>query len=296
MTTIFDSSGRTLSSTDQVGDTTSYTYAPGGQTLTTTDPRGKVTTNCYFYENGSGQCANGAPAGAGTADDLYSSVSPTTNANGSGDVSTFKYYPGGQTAATTTMAGTSTDGIDANGDLTAVTYSNTANGYSTPANVTYTYNVDGTRHTMTDATGTTTYGYDADGDVTSQALVASSGNGLSNAGTSYGYFSTGVVASVTYPSNSGHSNPEVTYTYDATGAMATETDWIGNEVTFSHDTDGNTTAQDNDVSGTSPNGTSSTAFSYDAADENTGATINQTCGSGETLSQGFSGTSGYSSF
>jgi RHS repeat-associated protein len=293
-TTIFDAAGRTLSSTDQVGDTTSYAYAPGGQTLTKTDPRGKVSTDCYYYENGSGQCATGAPAGGGTADNLYYSNTQGTAANVWGDLNTFTYDPGGQTATTTNMAGTATDSVDANGDTTGVTYSNTASGYSTPANVSYTFNVDGTRHTMTDATGTTTYSYDANGDVTSQALVASSGNGLSNATTSYGYYTTGVQASVTYPSYSGHASPQVTYTYDVTGAMASETDWLGNEVAFSHDSDGNTTAQDNDVSGTNPSGTSSTAFSYDPADQNTGAssTINQTCGGSENLTQSFAGTGG----
>ena len=53
------------------------------------------------------------------------------------------------------------------------------------------------------------------GDVTSQALVAASGSGLANTTTSYGYFTTGVLASVTYPSYSGHASPAVTYTYDA---------------------------------------------------------------------------------
>ena len=47
--------------TDQVGDTTTYTYAPDGQVLTTTDPRGQVTTNCYYYQDATGECAHGAP-------------------------------------------------------------------------------------------------------------------------------------------------------------------------------------------------------------------------------------------
>ena len=57
-----------------------------------------------------------------------------------------------------------------------------------------------------------------------------------------------MLASVTYPAYGGHSDPAVTYTYDATGAMASETDWLGNEVTFAHDADGNPTAQANAVS------------------------------------------------
>ena len=99
--------------------------------------------------------------------------------------------------------------------------------------------LDGTTATMADATGTTTYSYDAEGDVTSKALVAAGGTGLANATTSYGYFGTGMLASVTYPAYSGSSSPEVTYTYDATGAMASETDWQGDKVSFAHDADGN---------------------------------------------------------
>ena len=87
------------------------------------------------------------------------------------------------------------------------------------------------------------------------------GSGLSNETTSYGYFTTGVLASVTYPSYGSYSSPEVNYDYDATGAMASETDWLGNTVSFAHDATGNPTAQDNDVSTSNPSGTSSTSWS-----------------------------------
>jgi YD repeat-containing protein len=291
-TTIFDAAGRTLSSTDQVGDTTAYTYTPGGQKLTVTDPRGEVTANCYYYQNGTGACAHTAPAGGGSADDLYSVTTPATTADPSGELTTDTYFPGDQSDVTTNPAGTSTDAYDASGDLTSVTYSGTASGYSTPTNLAYTYNVDTSRHSMTDGTGTTTYGYDAMGDVTSKALVAT--GGLSNATTSYSYYSTGVQASVVYPSYTGHTSPTVNYSYDATGAMISETDWLGNQVAFGHDQDGNTTAQDNNVSTSNPNGTSNTNFAYDNADVNTQATstLAQTCGGNETLTQGFSGSAG----
>jgi RHS repeat-associated protein len=292
VTTIYDYAGRTTSTTDQAGDTTTYTYTPGGQKQTVTDPRGEVTTNCYYYQNGTGQCAHSAPGGAGSADDLYSTTTPATSADPSGETTTTTYYPGGKTDTVTTPAGTTTDSYDNNGDLTAVTYSGTATGYSTPTNLSTTYNVDGTRHTVTDATGTTTYGYDANGDVTSQSLTAI--GGLSNKAVSYTYVPSGVVASTVYPSYTGHTNPTVTYTYDGTGTMASETDWLGNQVTFGHDADGNTTSQDNNVSSSYPNGTSSTTFSYDNADNNTQATstLAQTCGGNETLTQAFSGTGG----
>jgi RHS repeat-associated protein len=291
-TTIFDPAGQTLSSTDQVGDTTSYTYTPGGQKLTVTDPRGEVTTDCYYYQNTTGACAHTAPAGGGSGDDLYSTTTPATAADPSGQVTTDTYYPGDQADTTTNPAGTTTDSYDANGDLTAVAYTATAAGYTVPTNLSYTYNTDGSRHTMVDATGTTTYLYDANSDVTAKALVAT--GGLANTTTSYSYYTTGVLASVTYPSYTGHTTPAVNYSYDATGAMTSETDWLGNTVGFGHDPDGNTTAQDNNVSMSNPNGTSNTAFAYDNADHNTQAasTLAQTCGGTETLNQAFSGANG----
>ncbi|HUB69610.1 MAG TPA: RHS repeat-associated core domain-containing protein [Acidimicrobiales bacterium] len=293
-TTIYDAEGQALSTTDPLGDTTSYTYSPGGSVLTTTNPLGNVTTNCYYYEDTSGQCAAGAPSGGGSADDLYSTTTPDTSADPSGETTYYTYFPGGEADTTATPAGVTTDAYDANGDLTSVSYSGTASGYSTPAEVTRTYNVDGSTATMTDATGTTTYGYDADGDLTSVSLVAGSGTGLSDKAVSYSYFSTGDLASLTYPAYSGSSDPVVGYSYDPTGVMASATDWEGDEVTFAHDSDGNLTAQDNAVSSSDPDGTSSTAFSYDAADEMTGATsaLAQTCGGAESLTQAFSGSGG----
>jgi RHS repeat-associated protein len=292
VTTIYDAAGRTLSSTDQVGDTTSNTYTPAGQNVTTTDPRGQVTTDCYYYQTGTGQCAHSAPAGAGSGDDLYSATTPATAADPSGETTSDTYYPGDQLDASTTPAGTTTDTYDAAGDLTSSAYTATAAGYSAPTNLSYSYNVDGTRHTTTDATGTTTYSYDAAGDVTTKALVAT--GSLSNATTSYGYYSTGTPASITYPSYTGHTSPQVTYSYDPTGAMSSETDWLGNIVSFGHDQDGNPTGQDNNVSGTNPNGTSNTAWSYDNADQATQATssLAQGCGGTVTLTQAFSGTNG----
>jgi RHS repeat-associated protein len=291
-TTIYDHAGQPLSSTDADGHTTSNTYDPAGQVLTTTDPRGKVTTNCYYDQNGTGQCANGAPAGGGTGSSLFSTTTPATSADPSGEVTTYTNAPGGQTLTKTTPAGTATDTYDAAGDLLSTTYSGVASGYVTPTTTSETYNVDGTMSTMADATGTTTYGYDANGDVTSQALVAI--GGLSNAALSFSYFTTGALNTVVYPSYAGHANPTLTYAYDPEGQMATATDWLGNEIAFAHDADNNTTTQKNDVSVSNPNGTSSTAFAFDNADllNSTTTTVAQTCGGSETLTQSDSGSGG----
>ena len=292
-TTIFDAAGQTISATAPLGDTTSYTYDPAGNRLTTTNPDGKTTTDCYYWEDTGAGCASGAPSAGGTGDSLYSETTPDTTADPSGETTTYTYYPGGAADTTTTPAGTTTDSYDGLGDLTGKTYSNTASGYSTSADVSYTYYPDGSRESMTDGTGTTTYGTDAMGDVTSQAFSAASSSGLSSNTVGYGYFSTGQLETVSYPSYGSFENPTVIYSYDQLGNMASETDWLGTEVTFSHDADGNLTSQDNDVSAADLNGTSSTTFTYDKADENTQATTAEMCsGSPGTLTQSFSGSGG----
>jgi RHS repeat-associated protein len=292
VTTIFDAAGRTLSSTDQAGDTTATTYDPAGHPLTVTDPRGKVTTNCYYYQNGTGQCAASAPAGGGSGDDLYSTTTPATTADPSGQTTTSSYYPGDELDVVTTVSGKTSNTYDANLDLTSVAYSNTATGNTTPANVTYTYYKDGSRHTMVDGTGTTTYSEDAMGDVTQQQLAAT-GTGLTSNTGNYSYYSTGALASVGYPAYGTYSAPTANYTYDALGNMAALTDWLSNKVTFTHDGDGNLTSQKNAVTTTNPNGTSSTIFSYDNADQNSQAASTLNCsGSNGTLTQYFSGTNG----
>ena len=141
---------------------------------------------------------------------------------------------------------------------------------------------------MTDGTGTTTYSYDAMGDVTSQALSA--GSGFTSNTVGHTYFSTGDLASTIYPNYGSYRLPAVNYTYDALGNMASETDWLGNEVAFGHDGDGNLTSQDNVVSGSYPNGTSSTTFAYDNADYNSSASTSM--GGGCGLTQSYEGSPG----
>ncbi len=293
VTTIYDAAGRATSVTDQIGDTTSYTYSKAGEVLTMVDPRGNTTTDCYYYQNASGQCAHSAPATGGSADDLYSQTTPATSADPSGETTTHTYYPGELADKTTTLAGVTTDSYDGLGDLTSAAYSGTASGYASPPSVTYTYFTDGSRETTADGTGTTTYNYDSNGDLLSQALAPATDSGLASATLAYSYFVTGALASVVYPTYPSHTNPTASYTDDARGNMASVTDWLGNEVTFGTDYDGNETSQDNDVSGSYPSGTSSTAFNYDSADLNTSAVSTEVCsGTNGTLTQSFSGSSG----
>lgn len=299
-TETFDPMGQVLTSTDQVGDVTTNCYffenasgqcahgtpssaAPDAK-YTTSNPDGDTTMYCYYAENASGQCAYGAPSGGGTGGQLYSTTAPATPADPSGEVTTEGYEPGGAAATVTTPAGTTTDSYDAMGDVASVTESDTAPGYLQTPDAFYTYNQDGSRATMADASGTTTYSYDAMGNVTSQQL-----EGLTDATVGYTYSPIGQVLSTSYPAYGSESDPTVDYSYDGNGNVASETDWLGNTVNFGYDADGNLNAQENNVSTGVPDGTSATQFSYDQADELSGAssTLAQTCGSDETLTQSF---------
>jgi len=233
--------------------------------------------------------------GTGTANDLLSQTTPVTSADSSGELTTYTYYPGGSPNVTTTPSGTTTDVYDPMGDETNVFYANAASAYVAAPNVSYTYNADGSRATMTDATGVTNYVRDDNDDVTEQELFGDPG--LQSSTLSYSYYSTGALDTMTYPSYgtaSPTTTPVVTYKYDGFGNMASETDWLGNTVALSYDADNNETEQANVSTTSVPNGTSSTAFSYDAADVSTSNVSTITCPTSgtETLTQGFAGSSG----
>ena len=290
-TTAFSGGGETLSTTDADGGTTTYDYDPAGNKVDTINPDGVATFYCYY---GSG-CAPSAPPNGGSNDDLYSEQDPSLTDFAGQNVTTYTYYPGDLVDTKTTPAGTATDVYDASSNLTSTSYSNTAPGYTTPATTTYTYDAGNSVLTMTDGTGTTTYVRDAVGDETQQQFVAAPGSGLTSNTTSYGYFSTGVRSSVSYPAYGSQSSPTANYAYDAYGNMTSVSDWLGASVGFSYDADGNQTGQTNGETGSTPSGTSSTQFAYDAANENSSATstIAQSCSSTpETLAQSFSGTGG----
>ncbi|HET9059869.1 MAG TPA: LamG-like jellyroll fold domain-containing protein, partial [Acidimicrobiales bacterium] len=168
-TTIYDAAGHVLSSTDAAGDTTSYTYDNQGQVLTTTGPSGQVTTNCYYWQVS--ECAAGAPAGGGDASALYSTTMPPGASSPQGATVSYTYLPGGAASTTTNAAGTQSDSYDTVGQLSSVSYSSPAPGYSPSAPVSYSYDSAGQKTSMTDGTGTTTYSYDTAGDLVSESFT-----------------------------------------------------------------------------------------------------------------------------
>lgn len=141
---------------------------------------------------------------------------------------------------------------------------------------------------MTDGTGTTTYTYDDMGDQTSQTFMALSGSGLSDQVVSHTYYSTGDLATTTYPSYGSTSDPTATYTYDSSGNMTSVSDWLNDTVSFGYDEDNNLQTQsDTTDTNTTPTTVSTTTNAYDAADQVTSVASQET---GTCLTQ--SGTSG----
>lgn len=259
--TAYDPDGNVTSTTNPVGDTTSYTYSPGGLELTATDGS-QTSTYCYYYETST--CAASAPLGGGQADDLYSVTSPPSSADPSGEVSTTSYFPGDETDVTTTPGGTTTDSYNHAGDVTSVAYG-ASSGYGAVTRQTFTYFPDGTTETMTDATGTTSYEVNALDEQTASALSPAAG--FASTYVAHAYYSTGQLESVTYPEYAGEpSTPTATYTYDSNGNMASVSDWLDGTVTFASDGNGNLTSQ----TANTPSGTSTTEWSYDGAGENIG--------------------------
>ena len=130
-----------VTSTDQNGRTTSYTYYADGRVATRTSPSGTVVTDTYDATTGQLQTVTAvAPAG------------PTVT-------TAYTYVPAGQLGAGRVHSfsdgsATVTVGYDADGHVVSRAYSD---GTSTAA----AYLDNGLLHTTTDVTGAvTTYGYD----------------------------------------------------------------------------------------------------------------------------------------
>jgi RHS repeat-associated protein len=280
--TVFDPAGRTLSTTSPVGYTTVDAYDPNGNVTTSTNGAGAVTTNCYYWESSAGSCAANAPAGGGSASMLYSTSRPPSQADPTGEVTTDTYFPGGAIETSTTPAGETATGYDAAGDVTSLTYSGAASGYSAAPNVTNTYYQDRSKEKMVDGSGTTKYAYDDAGDLTSDQFTAAASPGLANRTVQYSYYATQVPETVVYPSYGSTSNPTATYTYDALGNMASVQDWLSNTTTFAHDADGNLTDT------VLPNGDQS-SVTVNPGDAITGVTL-ETQGSSPTVLDSFAYT------
>jgi RHS repeat-associated protein len=172
-----------------------------------------TATNCKVTTNGDGQVT---VAYLNVATEVVRTVAPGNI------VTTDTYDDTGNVATTTTASGKTTDGYDKDNRLTSVTYSDTAAGFATPANVTVTYNADGQRTKMTDGTGTTTDTYGALG----QLASVTDGAGKT---VSYTYNADDQVTALTYP-----DTKTVHRAYNGAGQMTSTTDLTGETTTFGY--------------------------------------------------------------
>lgn len=292
----YDDDGELQSATDADGNTTDTIYTADGMPTLVVDPSSDLTfttydaddrpvsvttgtgsssatTTTYAYDiaPGTGSCSSSVPNvaycttstdGLGTTTDYYDvfdELIESAPPNSSAEAATsYGYFANGQLETEASGSGTTTYGYDADDELQSVSYSATATGYQTPANVSYTYEPDGQVETMTDGTGETTYGYDSLGQLSSETDGA-------QATVTYGYDPDGNVTCMSYPVSGAATCPAtsgagiVTYAYDGVGEMKSVSDWQGDTSEFSYDPDGDET-QD-----ALANGVTATQ-SYDPAD------------------------------
>jgi RHS repeat-associated protein len=235
--TAYDGDGNVLTVTDALSNVTKNTYDADDRLATKTTGYGSstaaTTSDAYDIAPGTSPCSssvtgvtfcNTVTNGLSQVTvDYYNALDQGIEAVAPGSITTSYTYDGvGNRLTTTTAAGTTTDGYDTANELTSITYSGTASGYTAPHNVAYTFNSDGLRTQMTDGTGTTSYTYNGLDELTSTQNGASATLG-------YTYDLDGETTSITYP-----NAKTVHYTYDLAGNTASLSDFQGRSTTFSN--------------------------------------------------------------
>ncbi len=241
----FDSQGFPLSTTDALGQTTTFAYAPGSNLLLAiTDPLGRVTRLTY---------------------DAQGNV--TTITDPAGNVRRFTYEPtfNSVTSITDPSGNLTQFAYDANGNLTTLTdpllnrTTVTSNAFGQPLSATdpllntstFTYDAQGNLATVADPLGnTTTRQYDAVSRLARQtdprgrptAFAYDPLNRITvisdplGGATRFAYDGNGNVLTVADPQGNA-----TTYTYDAMDRLATRTDPLGHGESFTYDLAGNLT-------------------------------------------------------
>jgi len=222
----YNSSNNLLTESVSVGGstaTTTYTYNSFGQVLTVTDPLGHVTTNVYDVKG-----------------NLTSVTTPAPNGSTAASVTQFIYDAKGQLTQIT----------DPLGRVTTMTYT-TAGLFATITDAqshvtTYAYDARGNRTSVTDAASQqTTFAYDAGNRLTTITYPGSTT-------TTFIYDSRGRRTSVT-----DQGGKTTTYAYDAADRLTSVTDAAQRTTNYAYDTEGNLTTITDASS-------RSTFFTYDA--------------------------------
>ncbi|MCX6369591.1 MAG: hypothetical protein NTX57_23230 [Armatimonadetes bacterium] len=296
----YDSVGNVLTSTDGLGNVTSYTYNAKNDVVTATTPMGKVVTNAY--DSAGRLTSTTDPLGHTTSYTVNSYGLVTAATNALGKTSTVSYDSNGNATSATDPLGHTTSktynvlgmaltATDATGRTVSTAYDNLgrATSVTTPGSrtVSFTYNASGQKLTTTNPLGqvnsfvyndagqlvshtdalgrTVSYAYNAAGQKTS----FTDGRGKV---TTYSYNSDGLPSGITYPDSTGS-----TVTYNTDGQVATSTDGRGVVVTNNYNTGGQLTsvsysdstptvsfAYNDDGAKTSmTDGTGTTTYSYD---------------------------------
>ena len=278
--TSYNKAGKPETRTDALGRITRYTYDANARLIQTTHPDG--STESLEYDANGNETAHTDSLGRTTRKtyDALNRLTQTTHPDGStqrteydaagrvvaeidaqGATTRHEYDAAGQLIATTDPAGArTTHTYDANGNRTTTTTPGTRPAAQRTTTHTYdalnrltqttypdgsthqvSYRPDGRKQSETDARGTTsTYGYDAKGQLTSVV-------------------------------QSGVARP-TTYAWDEQGAKTTQTDALGRQVRWSHDTAGRP------LSRSLPDGATET-FQYDAE----GQTVARTTFAGQHI-------------
>jgi RHS repeat-associated protein len=218
-----------VSCTPPAAGCTTYTYNNRGELLTVTDGDGTTTRNSYDAD---GDLTSVTDGDGGTTRYVYDAADqPTAVTLPSGATSTFQYWPDGQVE----------DQLDAGG-----------------LGAHYTYDDLGHMSTSTNADGQTTgYMYDRDGDLLAVTAPGASGctsTSIVDGCTVYTYDADNEETGVKY---GDPATPEVTYTYDADGRVASMTDGTGTSA-WSYDSLGRTTSTTDGAGAT-------TTYGYDNA-------------------------------
>jgi YD repeat-containing protein len=247
---VYNADGEQIEETDAVGTSvqrsTSATYDGLGDVLSTTDGMGDTTT--YQYDAlgrqiSSSQQVQGQTRTTQTSYDAFGRVLSTTDALG--HTTTYSYNLATHTTTVTTPDGvTMTTVKDAYGDTVSIT---DGAGNTTS----YTYDADGNLLSTTDALGNvSTDQYDADGNL----IKTTNADGDV---VTYSYDADGRVLSQTVDPNG--LDRVTTYTYDGEGREVSVTDPLGTVTTYAYDADGNVLTQVQDAGGINL----TTTYTYD---------------------------------
>jgi RHS repeat-associated protein len=244
----YDALGRLISTTDALGNKTTYGYDAASNKISVTNPkRQPVGTPESGSQCGSAGTGNGVDDDAdGVVDDgcpstkyVYDALNRlTSETDALGRTTTYAYNADSTLQQRTDALGLVTKYFpDAAKQLSVMEF---WSGSTLVSSVDYYYDDAGNRTSMVDVTGTTGYQYDALDRVTT---VTSPGPST----VSYRYDNTGAQGEpaaaypgqrtkITYP-----DSKTAIYTYEADGKMKTVTDWLSKTTTYTHDNAGQLT-------------------------------------------------------